>query len=146
MHGFVRSAGSITFWTLATAVLVIGMVHPASWFKGLSTGAGFALICLGVLLAWGAGFIGREIAAGRITPKGERKFGEYHNSSAVEGLRSDGFVSMKYDFRPNAWELVNKHGVKARHGGGDGMEVLKTLGYVGLFIALIGLKVCAVSH
>jgi hypothetical protein len=52
---------------------------------------------------------------------------------------------MKYDFRPNAWELVNKHGVKARHGGGggDGAEVLKTLFYIGLFVAAVALKVCA---
>jgi hypothetical protein len=63
----------------------------------------------------------------------------------VLGLRADGFSSMKYDFRTNAWELVNKHGVKARHSGGDGAEVLKTLFWVGVFIAAIALKVCARS-
>ena len=78
-----------------------------------------------------------------MTAKGERKFGEYSNSQAVEGLRADGFASMKYDFRANAWELVNKHGVKARHGGGDGAEVLKTLGWIGVIVVFVALKFCA---
>ena len=146
MHGYVRNVGSIAFWTLSTSVILFGLIHPATWFKTVSMGVGFVLVCVGVLAAWGGGFIAREVAASRITPNGERKFGEYSNSTAVEGLRADGFVSMKYDFRPNAWELVNKHGVKARHGGGDGGEVLKTLFYIGLFIAAVALKVCARSH
>ncbi len=147
LHGYVRNVGSIAFWTLSTSVILFGLVHPATWFKSVSTGAGFALIVFGVLCAWGGGFIAREIASSKVTPKGERRYGDYNGSTAVEGLRADGFVSMKYDFRPNAWELVNKHGVKARHGGGgDGAEVLKTLFYIGLFIAAIGLKVCARGH
>ena len=143
LHGYLRNVGSIAFWTLTTSVILFGLVHPASWFNGISTGVGFVLVCLGVLVAWGGGFMVREIVSGRVTPKGERRVGDYQTSSAVEGLRADGFVSMKYDFRSNAWELVNKHGVKARHGGGDGAEVLKTLFYIGLFIAAVALKVCA---
>ena len=146
LHHYIRNVGSIAFFTLATAIVLFGLIHPPGWFKSISTGVGVVLVILGVAGAYGAGFIAREIAASRVTPKGERKFGEYHNSTAVEGLRADGFVSMKYDFRPNAWELVNKHGVKASHGGGDGAEVLKTLFYIGLFVAAIALKVCARSH
>lgn len=147
MHDYIRNVGSIAFYTLAASIILFGLVHPPGWFKSISMGVGFVLVCFGVLAAYGAGFIAREIAAAKVTPKGERKFGEYHNSTAVEGLRADGFVSMKYDFRSNAWELVNKHGVKARHGGGgDGAEVLKTLFYIGLFIAAIALKVCARHH
>jgi len=108
-------------------------------------GVGLVLVGIGIAIAYGAGFIAREVAAGIVTPKGERKFGEYQSSGGVEGLRADGFVSMKYDFRPNAWELVNKHGVKARHGGGDGAEVLKTLFWIGLFVVAVALKVCARS-
>lgn len=143
MHGYLKSVGSMAFMALTASVVLFAVIHPASWFKGVSMGAGVALVGVGVLVAYGLGFAAREVAAGIVTPKGERRVGDYTSSSAVEGLRADGFVSMKYDYRPNAWELVNKHGVKASHGGGDGGEVLKTLFYVGLFIALIGLKVCA---
>lgn len=143
LHGFIRSVGTIAMLTLMTSIVLIAIVHPSTWFKSTSTGAGFVLVVVGLLAAWGASFIAREIAASYVTPKGERKFGEYHNSTAVEGLRADGFSSMKYDFRPDAWELVNKHGVKNRHGGGDAGAVLKTLLYIGLFIAFVGLRVCA---
>lgn len=145
VHGFIRQAGSIAFYTLTTSVILFALLKPSTWFQNTSTGVGFVLVCIGVALAWGGGFIAREVAAGIVTNKGDRKFGDYHGSTGVEGLRADGFVGMKYDFRPNAWELVNKHGVKARHGGGDGAEVLKTLFYVGLVIAAIALKVCARS-
>jgi hypothetical protein len=146
LHHYVRNVGSIAFFTLATAIILFGLIHPPGWFKNMSTGVGIVLVLLGVAGAYGAGFIVREIAGGRVTPKGERRVGDYNTSTGVEGLRADGFVSMKYDSRPNAWELVNKHGVKASHGGGDGGEVLKTLFYVGLFVAAIALKVCARSH
>lgn len=53
---------------------------------------------------------------------------------------------MKYDYKPDAWELVNKHGVKARHGGvGDGGEALKWVLQIGLVVLVIALKVCASS-
>ncbi|MBA3459108.1 MAG: hypothetical protein H0T46_04040 [Deltaproteobacteria bacterium] len=143
LHHYIRNVGTIAFITLATAIVLFGLIHPPGWFKSISTGVGIVLVVLGVAAAYGAGFIAREIASSRVTPKGERKFGDYHGSTAVEGLRADGFVSMKYDYRPNAWELINKNGVKASHGGGDGAEVLKTLFYVGLFVAAIALKVCA---
>ena len=145
MHGYLKTVGSIAFYALSASVVLFGLIHPATWFKSVSMGAGAALVGLGVLVAWGLGFAAREIAAGIITPKGERRVGDYLSSAAVEGLRADGFVAMKYDFRHNAWELVNKHGVKARHGGGGGGggEVLKTLFYIGLFIAAVALKVCA---
>lgn len=143
LHGYIRVAGSIAFWTLTTSILLFAILKPGAWFASTSMGAGAVLVGLAILGAWGAGFIARHVVAGVITPAGERKYGDYSGSAAVDGLRSDGFVSMKYDFRANAWELVNKHGVKARHGGGDGAEVLKTLFWVGLFVAAIALKVCA---
>ncbi len=97
----------------------------------------------GVLAAYGLGFAARDIAAGIITPRAAPggRLPDLHRRRACA---PDGFVSMKYDYRPNAWELVNKHGVK-RHGGGggDGAEVLKQLIYIGLFVAAVALKVCA---
>ena len=146
LHGYVRQAGSIAFWTLSASILLFAILKPGMWFQNTETAVGFVLVGLGILAAWGAGFVAREVAAGYVTPKGDRKFGDYHGSAGVEGLRGDGFSSMKYDFRANAWELVNKHGVKARHGGGDGMEVLKTLFWIGIFVAAVALKVCARSH
>jgi hypothetical protein len=101
------------------------------------------LVVIGIAAAWGLGFLAREIASNIVVNKGDRKFGDYNSSQAVEGLRADGFVSMKYDFRPNAWELVNKHGVQARHGGGDGAEVFKTLGWIAVVVVAIALKVGA---
>lgn len=143
VHGYIRNVGTITFWTLTTSLIMFALLKPATWFSNTETAVGVVLVCLGIAAAWGLGFLGRSIAANIVTAKGERKFDDYMSSSAVEGLRADGFVSMKYDFRANAWELVNKHGVKARHGGGDGAEALKTLFYIGLVIAAIALKVCA---
>ena len=145
VHGYVRGVGTLAFWALTTSVILFALLKPETWFRGTSMGVGLVLVGIGIAIAYGAGFIAREVAAGIVTPKGERKFGEYQNSGGVEGLRADGFVSMKYDFRPNAWELVNKHGVKARHGGGDGAEVLKTLFWIGLFVVAVALKVCARS-
>ena len=145
VHGYIRGVGTLAFWALTFSVILFALLKPEGWFRGTSMGVGLVLVCIGVAIAYGAGFIAREVAAGFVTPKSERKFGDYNGSSAVEGLRSDGFVSMKYDFRTNAWELVNKHGVKARHGGGDGGEVLKTLFWIGIFVVAVGLKVCARS-
>ena len=145
IHGYVRGVGTLAFWALTTSVILFALLKPETWFRGTSMGVGLVLVGIGIAIAYGAGFIAREVAAGIVTPKGERKFGEYQSSGGVEGLRADGFVSMKYDFRPNAWELVNKHGVKARHGGGDGAEVLKTLFWIGLFVVAVALKVCARS-
>jgi len=145
VHGYIRSIGTLAFFALSASVILFALLKPESWFRGTSMGVGVVLVAIGVAIAWGAGFIAREVAAGFVTPKGERKFGEYQSSNAVEGLRNDGFISMKYDFRTNAWELVNKHGVQARHGGGDGAEVLKTLFWIGIFVAAVALKVCARS-
>lgn len=145
VHGYIRSAGSIAFWTLATSVILFALLKPATWFQHTETSVGVVLVILGILGAWGLGFVAREVVANIVTAKGERKFGDYMSSPAVEGLRADGFVSMKYDFRANAWELVNKHGVKARHGGGGGADALKTLAYIGLVVAAIALKVCAIG-
>ncbi|MFN0251971.1 MAG: hypothetical protein ACKV2T_34160 [Kofleriaceae bacterium] len=142
VHGYIRNVGTIAFFALASSVIFFALLKPATWFQNTTTGVGVVLVCIGIAAAWGLGFIAREIAANAVTAKGERKFGEYASSSAVEGLRADGFVSMKYDFRPDAWERVNKHGVKAA-GGGEGIEVLKTLGWIGLVIVLIALKVGA---
>ncbi len=146
VHGYIRSVGTLAFWALTTSVILFALLKPEGWFRGTSMGVGLVLVAIGVAIAYGAGFIAREVAAGIVTPKGERKFGDYQGSAAVEGLRADGFSSMKYDFRLNAWELVNKHGVKARHGGfGEGGEVLKTLFWIGIFVVAVGLKVCARS-
>ncbi len=143
VHGYIRNVGTMAFWTLTTSVILFALLKPETWFSNTTTGVGVVLVCIGIAAAWGLGFLAREIAANIVTTKGDRKFGDYNSSTAVEGLRADGFVSMKYDFRPNAWELVNKHGVKARHGGGDSGEVLKTLGWIALVILVIALKVGA---
>ncbi len=145
VHGYIRSVGTLAFFALSASVILFALLKPESWFRGTSTAVGLVLVCIGVAIAYGAGFIAREVAAGFVTGKGERKFGDYQSSAAVEGLRADGFISMKYDFRTSAWELVNKHGVKARHGGGDGAEVLKTLFWIGIVVVAIALKVCARS-
>lgn len=143
VHGYIRNVGTIAFWTLTSSIIFFALLKPSTWFANTTTGVGVVLVCIGIAAAWGLGFLAREVAAGIVTTKGDRKFGDYNGSTAVEGLRADGFVSMKYDFRPDAWERVNKHGVKASHGGGDGMEVLKTLGWIGLVVVLIALKVGA---
>lgn len=143
VHGYIRNVGTIAFWALTSSIIFFALLKPSTWFASTTTGVGVVLVCIGIAAAWGLGFLAREIAANIVTAKGERKFGEFQSSPAVEGLRADGFVSMKYDFRPNAWELVNKHGVQSRHGGGDGIEVLKTIGWVALVILLIALKVGA---
>ena len=88
---------------------------------------------------YGAGWT--RLMPSRITPKGERRFYDYETSKAIEVMREDGFYSFKYDFRPDAWERINKHGVK--HGGGDAGSVLKTLFYVGLVAAYSALRACA---
>ncbi|MEO8699996.1 MAG: hypothetical protein ABI867_08125 [Kofleriaceae bacterium] len=142
IHGFIRKSGHLTFGALATSVLFISILHPATWFKSISMGAGLVLFAVGIAAAFGLGYAGRSIVASLIVPKGERTFGDYYGSRAFEGLREDGFMSMKYDFRPNAWELVNTQGVKARHSGGDGTEALKAMGYVGLVILVVGLRFC----
>jgi hypothetical protein len=142
VHGYIRNVGTIAFWTLTSSVIFFALLKPATWFQNTTTGVGVVLVCIGIAAAWGLGFLAREIAANIVTAKEERKFGDYSSSAAVEGLRADGFVSMKYDFRADAWERVNKHGVKAA-GGGEGLEVLKTLGWIGLVVVLIALKVGA---
>jgi hypothetical protein len=142
IHGFIRKSGHLIFAALAMSVVIISLLHPASWFKSISTGAGLVLFAIAISAAFGLGYIGRSIVGSLVAGKDDRKFGDYYGSRAFEGLREDGFVSMKYDFRPNAWELVNTQGVKARHGGGDGTEALKALGYVGLVILVVGLRFC----
>jgi hypothetical protein len=146
LHGFIRSTGSIGFYTLATSVLLLAIVHPDTWFAGAGGGGGFVLVCMGIAAAFGAGFIVRAIAATRVTPAGERRMGEYMGSSAVEGLRGDGFFTFRYDSRPDAWTLVNKQGAKHRHAGGNVGVALKTLLYAALVIGFIALRVCAGSH
>lgn len=144
-HGFIRQAGSIAFFTLSTMVLLLGALHPSTWFQSWSFGTGAFMVIVGVVVAWGLGFVGREIAASFVTPKGERRFNNYRESTAFAGLRGDGFSSMKYDFRPDAWELVNKQGVKARHSGGDAGTALKWVIQIGLVIFLIAIRVCLAS-
>ena len=131
------------FAALATSVLFVAIVHPASWFQGMSMGGGLALLAFALGVALLLGYLGREIVASLVTDKGDKKFGDYHGSRAYEGLTQDGFSSMKYDFRPNAWELVNAEGVKARHGGGSDADVLKTLAYIGVIALVVGLRVCS---
>jgi hypothetical protein len=143
VHDFILRAGHLLFGALAASVLVIGILHPRTWFTTVSTGAGLVLMAVGVGAAFLLGYLGRGIVARLITDRGDKRFDDYHGCRGEQGLRDDGFFSMKYDFRANAWELVNQQGVKARHSGGGGMEALKTIGYIGLFFALVGLRVCA---
>jgi hypothetical protein len=110
LHGFIRSTGTIAFFTLATSVLLLAIVHPPTWFSGVEIGPGVALVGTGILVAYLLSMIARQIAAVRVTPKGERKFGEYESSYAVERMRNDGFYDFTYDYRPNAWERANTKG------------------------------------
>jgi hypothetical protein len=143
VHGFIRTAGRGIFAALATSVLFVAIVHPASWFEGMSMGGGLALLAFGVGVAFLLGYLGREVVSSLVTDKGDKKFGDYFHSRAYQGLTEDGFSSMKYDFRPNAWELVNAEGVKARHGGGSDVDALKTLAYIGVVVLVVGLRVCS---
>ncbi|HEY4238303.1 MAG TPA: hypothetical protein VGM88_00730 [Kofleriaceae bacterium] len=146
VHGFIRYAGSRTFWTLLSTLLIVAFIHPASWFHGMDGGTSFVLIALGAGAAFGLGYVGREIAAGLVTPKGERRFSQYTGSAAYQGLRQDGFTSMNYDFRPNAWRLVNEQGIKRRHEGGASGQALRVILQVGVVVALIALRVCLAAH
>ncbi len=140
-HGFVKHAGSVAFFTLSSAVLFLAAIHPSTWFQSWDFGTAAFMVAVLVAVCWGLGFVGREIAASFVTPKGERRFNNYRESNAFAGLRGDGFSSMKYDFRPDAWELVNKQGVKARHGTDSG-DALKWIVQIGVVILLIALRVC----
>lgn len=145
-HGFIRTIGSTSFFALSTSVLLVALLHPSTWFQSFTFGAGAFLVVVGLAVAYGLGFVARAIGASMITPKGERSYNDYQSTTAYQGLREDGFGSMKYDYKPDAWELVNKHGVKARHGGvGDGGEALKWVLQIGLVVLVIALKVCASS-
>ncbi|MCX5743933.1 MAG: hypothetical protein NT062_15695 [Proteobacteria bacterium] len=146
-HGFLKTIGSLAFFSLTTSILLFAALKPSTWFHTVSFGAGIALVLMAIAGAYGLGFVARAIGASVITPKGERKFDDYRTTTAHQGLRDDGFFTMKYDYRPDAWELVNKHGVKARHGGmGDSGEALKWVIQIGLVILVIALKVCSSSH
>jgi len=142
VHGFIRQVGSIAFFALTSSILLLAVLHPSTWFKSLDFGPGAALTGFGIALMFGLGYAAREIAAAYVTPKGERRFGDYQGSTAVEGLRKDGFHSMKYDFRADAWNLVNKQGVKHRHAGGDAGVALKWILQIGAVILFISLRVC----
>jgi hypothetical protein len=143
LHGFIRSVSAIAFFTLSTSMLLLALVHPSTWFHGVDTGVGVVLLAIGILIAVGLGFVAREIAAGVVTPKGERRIGNYEGSKAVELLRGDGFYTFRYDSRPDAWELVTKQGAKHRHGGGNVGSALRTLLWIGLVIGYVALRACA---
>ncbi len=142
VHGFIRQAGSIGFFVLSTSILLLAILHPATWFRSWDFGTGAALTGFGIAAMFLMGYGVREIAAAYVTPKGERRFGDYQGSTALEGLRKDGFHSMKYDFRSDAWNLVNKQGVKHRHAGGDAGVALKWILQIGAVILFISLRVC----
>lgn len=143
LHGFIRGTGFIAFGMLATSMLLLALVHPPSWFRGLDAVAGGMLLAIGVIIAVGLGFLGRTVAAGVVTPRGERRIGNYLGSKAIEILRRDGFYTFRYDSRPDAWELVTKHGAKHRHGGGDAGASLRTLLWIGLVVVGIAARACA---
>lgn len=143
LHGFIRGTGVIAFGMLATSMLLLALVHPPSWFRGLDAVAGGMLLAIGVIIAVGLGFLGRAVAAGVVTPRGERRIGNYLGSKAIEILRRDGFYTFRYDSRPDAWELVTKHGAKHRHGGGDAGASLRTLLWIGLVVVGIAARACA---
>jgi hypothetical protein len=141
-HGFIKWAGTATFITLCVWVGLVTMVHPVSWFQSFTMGTGIVLALVCFAGAYGLGFLGRTITSSVITPKGELAFSNYEGTAAVQALRSEGYSWMKYDFRPNAWQLVSVEGVQARHGT-DGLEAMKTIGWILVVIVVIGLRVCA---
>jgi hypothetical protein len=143
LHGFIRGTGVIAFGTLSTPMLLLALVHPPSWFRGLDAVAGGMLLAIGVIIAVGLGFLARPIAALVVTPRGERRIGDYLGSKAIKIMHRDGFYSFRYDSRPNAWELVTKHGAKHRHGGGNVGAELRALFWVGLIIIGIAARACA---
>jgi hypothetical protein len=137
LHGFIRSIGTIAFVSLAASIVLLALVHPPTWFTSIETGPGVMLTGIAVVMAIGAAWLARGIAAARVTPKDERRFSDYEMSYAVEQLRSDGFDTFKYDSRPNAWTLVTKQGAVHRHGGGDLGSTLKALFYIALVVGYI---------
>lgn len=144
IHGFIRRSGHLIAAALAATVVIVTFIHPSTWFRGVTTGAAFVLFVLGLGFAFALGYAGRSIVAAKVVEKGARSYSDYFGSVAHEGLTADGFSSMKYDFRPNAWELVNTQGVKARHGGGgfNSEGAGKAIVYVALGILLIAIRMC----
>jgi hypothetical protein len=141
-HGFIRGTGTIAFIALATSVLLLAIVHPSTWFSSVELGPGIALAGVGIVVAFVMAMIVREVASVRLTPKGERKFGDYLVSYAVERMRSDGFYEFKYDSRPNAWERVNVHGAKHPASGGLDSISPRSWVYIGAAILFIALRFC----
>jgi len=142
LHGFIRSTGRIAFFTLAASVLLVALVHPPTWFSGIELGAGVMLAGVGFVFAYILSLIGPQIAASRLTPKGERPFGDYLSSYAVERMRGDGFHDFQYDSRPNAWELANAKNAQERHSSGGSDISPRSLLYIGLVILGIALRFC----
>lgn len=140
-HDFIRYAGWMTFASLATATILFALVHPASWLSSISTGAGAVLVLVALGASIGLMYFGRDIAAGIVTPRGNRRYSDYTTSHALDVLRKDGFYNFRYDFRPNAWQLINKHGVKHRGGAGASAG---SLIYIGLLVLFLSLKVCTI--
>jgi hypothetical protein len=128
----------------AFAVLVLfAILRPFGAFAKTGTAPAIFLLALGVLGAWLSSVITRHIVSAAITPKGETGFSEWQSSKGYQLMLQDGFRGgMKYDYRRNAWEMVNAQGVAARHGSASPGSVLMNLFWVALFILAIGFKFC----
>jgi len=139
LHGFIRSAGTITLITIAGWIALVAIFHPHGWFSSLDGGAIAGLLMLGAIVAATSWYVARRVAARVVIGAGGRDYRDYETCNAYTSLRGDGYYEIRYDGRPNAWELVNKEGVKRRT---DSNEALKAFGYIAVFALIAALRIC----
>jgi hypothetical protein len=143
-HEYLRHVGRVAFYASLAVVILFAILRPFHAFAKTSTGMGIVWLGMGVGSAWLVGVIVRRVVSALIIPKDETSFASYQSSRGYSMMVQDGFHSMKYDYRRNAWELVNTEGVAARHGGGTGDvgSVLLNVFWVALFLLAMAFKVC----
>jgi hypothetical protein len=143
LHEYLRNAGRLAFYAAAAALVLFFILRPFHVMSHAGIGMWVFALGFGGFAAWLVGVVVRRFISWRVLGPGEVSFAQYQDSMGYQQMLQDGFHGgMKYDYRRNAWELVNTEGVAARHGGGGGTEALTTLFWIALFIAAVSLRVC----
>jgi hypothetical protein len=106
VHGFVHVAGTITRVTLGLALILPAIAVVSCFGMDASGGSVGVLLVLGLACVYGIGFLARDHAADRVTPKGDGRFNDYERSNAAGAMYGDGFTGLSYDFRPDAWQAA----------------------------------------